>query len=87
MFDNEYLSQLIKLGKTSTESANIQMKVLDETMKDMLRKVDDKEKPEIEKLMATMNKSIALAKQGKSAEAQEIIKQFSDGRKSSKKSV
>lgn len=87
MFDNDYLNQLIKLGKTSTESANTQMKVLDETMKEMLRKVDDKDKPEIEKLMVTMNKSIALAKQGKSAEAQEIIKNFSDGRKSSKKSV
>lgn len=87
MFSNEYLNELKELAKTSTEAANLQMQLLDGTMDEMLRKVDDKEKPQIEALTAVIRRSIALAKQGKTKAAQETIKTYSNGRKSSKKNV
>lgn len=88
MFNSNNFKELQKMAEQAAKTSELHLKLLDETLKGTLQGVsDEKDKQQIERLMGMTTKAINLAKQGKPEQAQEIIKNFSDGRKSSKTSV
>lgn len=81
MFKSDQLNSLIKLAEESKNQMNIHIRIFDETMSEMIKGVPEKDKGEIEKFKALSQRAINLAKEGKSEEAQELIKNFQNGRK------
>jgi len=53
-----------------------QNRIFDETLTQAVKGADKSDKPEIERIIALSKRAIGLAKQGKSEEAQELIRNF-----------
>lgn len=84
MLHNDNLKQLMKLAEKSMEQINKEIRIFELTLDESIKNVDDNDKGEIESLKALSTKAINLAKMGKAEKAQEIIRNFQNGRKNSK---
>lgn len=87
MFKGKNLKQLQDLSRMAVESSkqlDSQIGLINATISETLKNANESEKPEIENIMALTTKAINLAKQGKSDQAQELIKTFENGRKNNK---
>lgn len=84
MFKNQNLAQLIRLSKESSKKLNLELAILDETFGETLKGAPETDKSEIEKLRGMSQRAIALAKAGKTEEANAVIKQYQDGSKSNR---
>ncbi|WP_440881401.1 hypothetical protein [Tenacibaculum sp. C7A-26P2] len=78
------IQQLLNLSKKASSQINLQVQILDTTFSELLKNLPQDEANEIDKLKALTQKAISLAKQGKAEEAQEIIRNYQNGRKSNK---
>jgi len=81
MFKSEQLNSLLKLAEESKNQMNLQIRIFDETMVEMVKGVPEEDKEQVEHFRALSQRAINLAKEGKSQEAQELIKNFQYGRK------
>lgn len=84
MFNGNNLEQLQKMARESSKKLNLELRIFDETLAESIRKAPEEEKQAIEGLRSMCQKSISLAKQGKSEEANQIIKDYQNGRKSNR---
>ena len=78
------IQELINLSKQASSQMNLQVQMLDKTFAELLKSLSKEDANEVDKLKSLTQKAISLAKQGKAAEAQEIITNYQNGRKSSK---
>jgi hypothetical protein len=69
----EQITQLQGLSKTLTEKVNVDMNIMNLTISGVMDGVPEKDRGEIEKLNANINKIITLSKQGRQTEVQQII--------------
>lgn len=76
--------ELIKLSKQITAQSKIQMSIMNNTLNDLIKELPNEEAAEIERLKGLTQKAIALAKQGKGTEAQDLIRNYKHGSKSNK---
>lgn len=84
---NETIKQLEEMSRIATASSKTlesQMNVLGDTMGELLKTVPDDQKAEIEGAQSLMTSVINSAKSGKFEKANELIKNFENGRKNSK---
>ena len=87
MFKSDQLNQLINIARKSSEQINKEISIFDESLKEVLKNVPEEQKAEVEKLMSATTKAINYAKMGKAEQANEVIQNFQNGRKSSKQTV
>lgn len=80
MYKSANLNSLLQLAEDSKKQLNLSLAIFDETMNEAIRNVPDADKLEVERFKAISQQAINLAKAGKSKEAQELIKNFTDGR-------
>lgn len=80
MYKSANLNSLLQLAEDSKKQLNLSLAIFDETMNEAIRNVPDADKGEVERFKAISQQAINLAKAGKSKEAQELIKNFTDGR-------
>ena len=80
MYKSSNLTNLLQLAEESKKQLNLSLAIFDETMNEMIRKVPDADKGEVERFKAISQQAINLAKLGKSKEAHELIKTFNNGR-------
>lgn len=84
MSNRKDLKQLIELSNKARKQMKLEMKVMDKTFDEMTQKLPEEEAKEVANLKALNKKAIALAKEGKADEAQEIIKNYRDERQGRK---
>ena len=80
MYKSANLNSLLQLAEDSKKQLNLSLAIFDETMNEAIRNVPDADKCEVERFKAISQQAINLAKQGKSKEAHELIKNFTNGR-------
>lgn len=80
MYKSANLNSLLQLAEDSKKQLNLSLAIFDETINEAIRNVPDADKGEVERFKAISQQAINLAKAGKSKEAQELIKNFTDGR-------
>ena len=80
MYKSANLNSLLQLAEDSKKQLNLSLAIFDETMNEAIRNVPDADKGEVERFKAISQQAINLAKSGKSKEAQELIKNFTNGR-------
>ena len=80
MYKSANLNSLLQLAEDSKKQLNLSLAIFDETMNEAIRNVPDADKGEVERFKAISQQAINLAKAGKSKEAQELIKNFTNGR-------
>jgi hypothetical protein len=78
------IQQLIDLSKKANAQMNMQVAVLDKTFAELLKKLPQDEANEVDRLKSLTQKAIRMAKDGKADEAQELIRNYQNGRKSNK---
>jgi len=74
----------VELGKNAIEEMKRQNRIFDATLQEALKGAPDSDKKEIQAVQVLSLKVINLAKEGKTNEAQNLIKEFQNGRKSNK---
>lgn len=85
--DYKRLQELSKIGRKASKELESLVDGFSESLDIVIRNAPEQDKGEIEKVKALFNKSFNLAKQGNTVEATEIIKNYQNGRKNSKKGV
>lgn len=80
MYKSSNLNNLLQLAEDSKKQLNLSLAIFDETINEAIRNVPDADKGEVERFKAISQQAINLAKAGKSKEAQELIKNFTNGR-------
>ena len=83
MIDIENVQQQQKMVQKMIEEINNQNRIFEQTIDSAMKGAPESDKKEIEKIRILAKKAISLAKQGKSDEAQNLIKQFSHGNQNS----
>ena len=83
MIDIENVQQQQKMVQKMIEEINNQNRIFEQTIESAMKGAPESDKKEIEKIRILAKKAISLAKQGKSDEAQNLIKQFSHGNQNS----
>lgn len=78
------LQELIELSEKAKKQMNLQMKIVDQTFDEMTQKLPEDEAKEVAKLKALNKRAVALAKEGKAEEAQELIKNYRNERQGRK---
>ena len=76
--------ELIALSKQITAQSNIQIGIMNNTLDDLIKELPSEDAREVERLKGLTQKAIALAKQGKGTEAQDLIRNYNNGSKSNK---
>lgn len=87
MFKNQNLNSLLQLAEESRKQMNLQMSIFDGVLNEMVKEVPEKDKDKIEEFKALTQRAINLAKEGKTEEAQELIKNFQNGCKNNRQTV
>lgn len=80
--DISKLKKQLENAKKMASSINQQNTIFEQTLQEAVKGAKEEDKPEIERVRVLSIRAIALAKQGKSQEAQDLIKQFTDGSQS-----
>ena len=83
-YKNLDLQELQKLSKNLSSQMKTQMSILDETFDKMVKELPEKDASKVEKFKVIFQKSMNLAKEGKTSEAQELIRNYNNGSKSNK---
>lgn len=83
MIDLNTIKQQMETSKKLFSEINNQNRIFGELIDNAMKGAPDQDKPEISKLKLMATKAINLAKQGKSEEAQTLIKNFSNGNQNS----
>jgi len=83
MIDIKTLKAQAELSKKMLVEINNQNRIFEQTIESAMKGAPDKDKPEMNKIRMLTKKAIALAKEGKSEEAQQLIKDFSHGHQNS----
>ena len=74
--DLTQIQKQLELAKETINQMSNQNRIFDQTLQEAIKGASDKDKPELERVRVLSLRAIALAKQGKNAQAQELIKQF-----------
>ena len=82
MFKDQNLQDMIMLARKSAEQLNSEIVIFDKILDSTLKNAPEEDKRELEEVKALATKAVNLAKMGKAEEAQNIITQFKNGRKS-----
>lgn len=80
MWDSEHLKKLMEMSEAQSEKINIDLKVFEETFNGLISNAPSDQKGKLESIKARINKATELAKQGKTAEAQQIINNIQNER-------
>lgn len=81
MIDLNTVKQQAEQVKKLFEEINNQNRIFEQTIESAMKGAPEEDKPAINRLRMLAKKAIALAKEGKSEEAQQIIKDFNHGGK------
>lgn len=81
--DLNTLKQQLETSKKMFSEINNQNRIFGELIDNAMKGAPDQDKPEISKMKLMMTKAVNLAKQGKTEEAQTLVKQFSNGNQNS----
>jgi len=84
MFKSNNLNQLLQLSQEMSKKLDVEMRIFDETFNETIRNAPDEDKAAVEELKGLSQKAIALAKEGKVNEANKIINDYQNGRKSNR---
>lgn len=79
--DINKIMEQVKAGERAIDEMNRQTKSFGDVMSAAVQGAPTKDQKEMEKLRVMAMKAINLAKEGKTDEANQLIKNFSDGRK------
>lgn len=77
----ESLQQQAEMSKRAVEEMKRQIRLYEQTMETMVKTAPDDQKTELESVRLMSIRALNLAKQGKSDEAQQLIKDFKNGGK------
>lgn len=77
------LKQQLETSQKMFLEINNQNRIFGELIDNAMKGAPDQDKPEISKMKLMMTKAVNLAKQGKTEEAQTLVKQFSNGNQNS----
>lgn len=83
MIDLNSLKEQMEASKKMFNEINNQNRIFGELIDNAMKGAPDQDKSEISKIKLMAKKAINLAKQGKSEEAQTLIKNFSNGNQNS----
>ncbi len=75
----DQLSQHAELSKKAVEEMKKQIRVYEQTMEATVKNAPDDQKKELESVRLMSIRALNLAKQGKSDEANQLIKDFRNG--------
>lgn len=81
MFKNGEINRLLEMSKKMSRQLKVEMRIFDESINETIRNAPDEDKAKIEEIKKISQKAISLAQQGKINEANELIKDFRNGRK------
>lgn len=81
--DFKRLKELANMAQNASKQLDPLIKGFSESLDIAIKNVPDEHKGEVEKVKSIFNKSFNLAKEGKTSEATEIIKNFKHGCKNS----
>lgn len=81
--DINHINELLSTSRKALEQIQNQTRIFEGVIDNVLENAPNGDKQEIQGVQILMKKALNLAKQGKGEEAQKIIKDFQDGRKSS----
>lgn len=71
-----HLKELSRLALDASKQLNSQINLLGDVLNEKIKEAPKEDKSKVEELKILMTKSINLAKQGKSTEADSLIKNF-----------
>lgn len=80
--DISKLKEQLENAKKLASSIKQQNTIFEATLQEAVKGAKEEDKPEIERVRVLSIKAMALAREGKSQEAQDLIKQFKDGSQS-----
>lgn len=83
MIDLNTIKRQAELSKKLFAELNNQNRIFENIIESAMKGAPEKDKPEINRIRMLTKKAIALAKEGKSEEAQQIIKDFQHGNQDS----
>lgn len=78
--DLKHIHAQLELSKKAVSEMNKQNRIFDNLLNEAVKGAPEKDKKTIESLRIKSMKAIRLAKEGKSEEAQQIIKDLQNGR-------
>lgn len=73
MWDSESLKRMMDMAKSQATQIDLNIEVFNETFKGVIANAPMADKGKLEKMQSSINKATELAKQGKAAEAQQIL--------------
>ena len=79
-FKDMDLGSLIKLSEQNTKQIEIEMAKFDKVFEEVVKGVPEDQKGEVERVKIICNKAIALAKEGKQEESNQLIKTIKNER-------
>lgn len=78
------IHQQVELAKKAAEQIKEQNRIFDNILTDAIKGVPKEHKAQVQNVQVFSQRVINLAKEGKTAEAQQLIKEFTNGDQSSK---
>lgn len=83
----QHLKELTEMAKKSSDELNNAINIFGSSMDELIKELPDEEKGEVERVKGLMQRVINMSKNGRVSDAQDLIKNFSYGRKGSEKGV
>jgi len=80
MSNRKDIEELMQLSQQASKQMKTQMNLMDANFKHLMKELPDDEAKEVSNLQVLSKKAFALAKEGKTEEAQELIKNYKNGR-------
>lgn len=83
MIDLNTIKRQAEMSKKLFAEINNQNRIFEQTIESAMKGAPESDKPELNRIRMLTKKAIALAKDGKSEEAQQLIKDFKHGNQDS----